>query len=292
MSEDKKLNEVIRVQRKPSSFVMMDKGFLENPELSWKAKGILAYLLSKPDNWKVIVRDLINHATDGRDSTKAGLRELKQNGHYSKTPVRDELGRISHWEGTISEVPMESLEITASSPQTDYPSTVKPLTDNPSMENPSRNNNDLSNNYKTLSNNQSSQVLSVPGNSKNGQDKDQTDNIEAYTALIKNNISYNDLAISRPHDLKLIDEFIAIIIDVVLSEGKFVRIGGEDKPRALVTKQLLRLNYDDIEHALDQFKGVTERITKKKQYILTLLYNCKMELDLHYTNAVISDSWK
>ena len=51
MSEDKRLNEVIRVQKRPSSFVMMDKSFLEDTRLSYKAKGILAYLLSKPDNW-------------------------------------------------------------------------------------------------------------------------------------------------------------------------------------------------------------------------------------------------
>lgn len=29
MSEDKKLNEVIRVKKRPSNFVMMDKTFLE-----------------------------------------------------------------------------------------------------------------------------------------------------------------------------------------------------------------------------------------------------------------------
>ena len=54
MSEDKKLNEVIRVKKRPSNFVMMDKTFLEDDRLSYKAKGLLAYLLSKPDDWKVI----------------------------------------------------------------------------------------------------------------------------------------------------------------------------------------------------------------------------------------------
>lgn len=53
MSEDKKLNEVIRVKKRPSNFVMMDKTFLEDDRLSYKAKGLLAYLLSKPDDWKV-----------------------------------------------------------------------------------------------------------------------------------------------------------------------------------------------------------------------------------------------
>ena len=55
MSEDKRLDEVIRVRKRPNNFVMLDKTFLEDDRLSFKAKGILAYLLSKPDNWKVIV---------------------------------------------------------------------------------------------------------------------------------------------------------------------------------------------------------------------------------------------
>jgi hypothetical protein len=85
-----------------------------------------------------------------------------------------------------------------------------------------------------------------------------------------------------------VDEFVAIIVDVIMSEGGTIRIGGEDKPRELVRSRLLKLDYDDIEHAIDQFKSVTERITKKKQYILTMLYNCKMEKDSHYRNLYYS----
>ena len=89
MSEDKRLNEVIRVQKRPSNFVMMDKSFLEDIRLSYKAKGILAYLLSKPDNWKVIVGNLVNYSTDGKASVYAGLKELKECGYYEKIPIRN-----------------------------------------------------------------------------------------------------------------------------------------------------------------------------------------------------------
>lgn len=42
MSDDRQLNEVIKVKRRANSFVMLDKGFLEDERLSFKAKGILA----------------------------------------------------------------------------------------------------------------------------------------------------------------------------------------------------------------------------------------------------------
>ncbi len=84
MSQDKRLDEVIRVRKRPSNFVMMDKSFLEDTRLSYKAKGILAYLLSKPDNWKVIIGNLVNFSTDGKASVYAGLKELKDCGYYKK----------------------------------------------------------------------------------------------------------------------------------------------------------------------------------------------------------------
>ncbi len=77
MSEDKRLNEIIRVKKCQNNFVMMDKTFLEDTRLSFKAKGILAYLLSKPDNWKVIVGNLVNSSTDGKKAIYSGLKELK-----------------------------------------------------------------------------------------------------------------------------------------------------------------------------------------------------------------------
>ena len=285
MSEDKLLNEVIRVQRKPSNFVMMDKGFLENPNLSWKSKGILAYLLSKPDNWKVVARDLVNHATDGKSAVYSGLNELKLQGHYKKYSVRDNEGRrISHWEGTISEVPMESLENTPLSLLPDFQEIENQEIENQDIENRERSNNNSNNN-------QSSQVLSATPDRQDKTDS-TAKQIEAYTSLLRENISYSSFEISRPHDIKLVDEFIAIIIDAIMTKGETVHIGREDKPRALVTANLLRLNYDDIEHTLDQFKGITERINNKKQYVLTMLYNCKLELDAHYTNLVNHDKWQ
>jgi len=295
VDNDKRLNEVIRVQRKPSSFVTMDKGFLENPNLSWKAKGILAYLLSKPDNWKVIISNVLKNATDGKGSVYKGLSELKEYGYYSKVPIRDEKGVIVRWDSVVLEVPdMQYAKNAASCPlpknqEMDNQEMGNQEIDNPFLDNREHSNNDFNNTNFTK--NQVSQVMSATPDRRDTADRTAQE-IEAYTLLIKENISYSDLAQSRPYEIQLVDEFITIILDTVLTEGKTVRIGGEDKPRTLVKSQLLKLTYNDIEHAIDQFKGVTERITKKKQYILTMLYNCKMENDSHYTNAVRADMWQ
>jgi hypothetical protein len=294
MGEEKRLNEVIRVQKLPRNFVMLDKGFLENPNLSWKAKGILAYLLSKPDNWKVIIGDIVKYSTDGKSSIYSGLAELKEHGYYVKTAVRSEDGRrIDHWESTVYELPQavnpKNAGNTPSSLLTDFQEIENQYIENQYIENRERNNNYINNNY--INNNHVSQVLSDERDKTDGTDdmRDALNAVEAYTEQVKANISYSDLALARPYDMRLVDDFIAIIVDTVLSVGDTVRIDGEDKPRALVASTLQKLNDSDIELVLDQFKGITSRISKKKQYILTMLYNSKLEGNTHYTNLVNYD---
>jgi len=69
--------------------------------------------------------------------------------------------------------------------------------------------------------------------------------LDFYTDLVKSNIGYDYLMDSMPHDMGLVDEFVAIIIDTLYTVGQTIRIGGEDKPRALVHSQLLKLDQED-----------------------------------------------
>jgi hypothetical protein len=153
MSKEKKgINEIIRVKRLPSNFVQMHKGFFEDSRLSFKAKGILGYLLTKPDNWEVRVADLMNHAKDGRDSIYAGLKELQDHKYYYKVQSRNKKGRLSHWECFICEVPMQNPnDEIADSPYTEKPFaeepfTVKPNTENTLLSNNKSNKNNFTNN--------------------------------------------------------------------------------------------------------------------------------------------------
>lgn len=110
--------------------------------------------------------------------------------------------------------------------------------------------------------------------------------------LIRENVSYEDLQTAYEGDIELVDEFIAVILDALVSEGKTVRINGENKPRELVKSNLMKLTYPDIEHVLRQFKEHGERIQKKTQYILSMLYHSPMERNAHYTNWVQADMFK
>lgn len=275
MSEDKRLDEVIRVRKRPNNFVMLDKTFLEDDRLSFKAKGILAYLLSKPDNWKVIVGNLVKYSKDGKSAVYAGLKELKECGYYVKTPIRSEDGRrISRWESTVYEVPDSLLS--------DFQEIENQEIENQYLENRERNNN-YYNNKLNINNNHVS--LSVREEDKTDE-TDEKNSVENTLEVIHDNIGYEQLRQTNPEDMGLIDEFVNVMLDTLLSKNGVVRINGEEKPRALVQNQIMKVSYDDILLVLMQFRQHKERIQKKRQYILSMLYHAPMERNAHYTNLV------
>ena len=86
----------------------MNKHGLENPKLSWKAKGILAYLLSLPDDWQIYESELVKHAKDGRDSLKKGMQELINAGYIYRERIRNEKGQLKGYNYLVYEVPNQS----------------------------------------------------------------------------------------------------------------------------------------------------------------------------------------
>lgn len=92
--------------RKESNFVLVDTGYVRNPNLSAKAKGVLTYILSLPDDWVLYKSELPKHFTDGKDSIRGALKELEAHGYLTQEEQRDEKGRILHHNITVYEVPI------------------------------------------------------------------------------------------------------------------------------------------------------------------------------------------
>jgi hypothetical protein len=90
---------------KENPYVKLDKGFLQTPDLSAKAKGILAYLLSLPSDWKICLSHLVKVFSDGEASIRSGLGELKKAGYLTKVAVRDRTGQIVNWVTDVYETP-------------------------------------------------------------------------------------------------------------------------------------------------------------------------------------------
>ncbi|VXB52702.1 conserved hypothetical protein [Exiguobacterium sp. 8H] len=128
--------------RKESNFVMMDKGFLQSPSLSAKAKGLLAYILSLPNDWILYKSELTRHFTDGKDSIRTALKELESKGYITQEEIRDEKGRIMHHNITVYEHPIHCGFTATDNPQR-ITRSGKPATTNNNSTNNDLTNNDL-----------------------------------------------------------------------------------------------------------------------------------------------------
>ena len=82
------------VKDKENNYIMMNKCAIYDSDLSFKAKGILTYCLSRPDDWEFHDNEIIKHAKDGIDSTRAGIKELIDAKYIRKITSRDEKGKF------------------------------------------------------------------------------------------------------------------------------------------------------------------------------------------------------
>ncbi|MDX9993205.1 MAG: hypothetical protein RBS68_14285 [Anaerolineales bacterium] len=102
---------IFRVIKNPENpFVMMDKRALALPSLSYKAKGILAYLLSRPDNWIINIADVVNHSPDGDYAVRSGIKELIKAGYVRRKVERNEKQQIIRWVMEVYEQPVPAEE--------------------------------------------------------------------------------------------------------------------------------------------------------------------------------------
>ena len=71
-------------ENKVTDCVTLSNHFLKDDQLSWKAKGVMSYLSSLPDDYQIIKSEIQKHASDGRDSLTSAINELKNAGYISK----------------------------------------------------------------------------------------------------------------------------------------------------------------------------------------------------------------
>ncbi|WP_281216174.1 DnaD domain-containing protein [Lysinibacillus capsici] len=131
---------IVRVE-KNKDYTIINNTSIQDSRLSWKAKAIHVFMLSKPDDWTFYNEEMQQWAKDGKDSFTAGLRELQKYGYVKKERRRVEGGKFDYVT-IVYEVPYMDLPHTdnpssdepyAGKPQTENPSTEKPFTENPQL---------------------------------------------------------------------------------------------------------------------------------------------------------------
>lgn len=117
---------IIRQKRK-ANYTVIPNEMLNNENLSFKAKAILCYLLSKPDRWAVYLSQLAKASTDGYESVVSGMNELIANRYVFRKPCSG--ANPGGWEYFVYDEPQaeEQLPI-GDSPSRDFTESGKPMT--------------------------------------------------------------------------------------------------------------------------------------------------------------------
>lgn len=95
----------IRTAKRENPFVQIDKYFLEDENLSFEAKGLMAYVLSKPNNWTIRKTDLIKRSKSGKTRIESAMLELMSNGYLNWYRLREDDGTFGEWVYDVYERP-------------------------------------------------------------------------------------------------------------------------------------------------------------------------------------------
>lgn len=108
---------------KAKGFTTVFNAAFQRKDLSWKAKGLLIFLLTCAENWVIYKKDLKNRSTDGYDSTVTAFNELQEAGYIEVIENRDN-GLFSAPTYLVHESPIR-----------DFPEPVSPESENPRLIN-------------------------------------------------------------------------------------------------------------------------------------------------------------
>jgi hypothetical protein len=73
-------------------FAIIPNAVLEDDALSWRARGLLAYLLSRPPGWKTDAMKLARLGSEGRDAVRTALAELVAAGYMRRVKTQTDNG--------------------------------------------------------------------------------------------------------------------------------------------------------------------------------------------------------
>lgn len=138
-----------RTIKESGDFVIVHKTFVFDQRLSAKAKGILLYFLSRPDDWQIYTSEVVKHMSDGQKSINNGIKELIECGYVHRKQKRSESGVFNGYEYLVYEKPTEMPLSENGKTENGLSENGKPENRKGRTTNNNRTNNDLTNNNNT-----------------------------------------------------------------------------------------------------------------------------------------------
>lgn len=228
---------IIKTKIREKNYVQIEKTGIEDNRLSWAATGLLTYLIGRPADWVIVMEHLKTVKTDGRDSTRTALNNLREFNYCHYFEMREQ-GKVRETVYLVFESPtspeeamrhieaeegmelhykkyskdkkesqkIETIENTDVSPKTGKPFPAQPFSGNPTLLIIDVNKDRITNNRTTTTNEKSESSKS--SSRYDFLDSEKFSKLNGVTKKnVRNNIS--DLTQEKAEETyKLTEEFI------------------------------------------------------------------------------------
>lgn len=121
-----------------------------------------------------------------------------------------------------------------------------------------------------------------------GADKDM-DERTSYRNYLNSQLDMEIMYERYPYDRETLDAIVDIMLDVVCSKRRTIRIAGDDKPVNVVKSQFLKINSMHLEYVMDCMKKNPAKVRNIKQYLLAAIYNAPLTMQSYYQAWVNND---
>lgn len=308
---------VYRVEKNQNFTVVSNYPF-QDTRLSLKAKGLLGYILTLPDDWHFSLRGLAMYCKEGIDAIRNTVNELESLGYLVRGSERNVNGKFVRGKFDVYEHPAndtqevhnpyavvvntsndseENIDLhdndipsddawespVVEEPQADEPCMEEPMLENPSLDFPTQQNNNKQN-----TNNQNTEKQNTYHQScANIYQSNHYQPIDAIRDEIRDRIGYHCLA--QEYGFLSLDEIVELMLEVEVSNAPSMHIDGADQPMALVRNRFNMLTSLHIIYVFDCLKNQVKPIHNMRNYMLKTLFAAPTTINSYYDNKVRYD---
>lgn len=241
-----------------------------DPRLSWRAKGLLWYLLGLPDDWEIYTSEITQHATDGLTGTRSAITELMDAGYITRSGRRrNKKGQLAEYDYTVYEDPkgipktkLQKMKGTRKSDKVrdaEATTSVCPTQVSPTLGQPAQ-----------------GKLMPLITDLTNNLLDRYTDISQSSALIVYNNINLS--ALRNDPKLVLIDIAVDVIDQVMtMDNAKKTQIAGRPMSISAVKSIYMRLREHHVRRVLINTAGHAKR--SPTAYIRTALYQEVLEYD-------------
>ena len=280
---------IIRVP-KVTNYTVMSNHHLTDRDLSFKAKGLMSYMLSRPDDWDFTIAGLSRLNKDGRDAIGRIIQELESHGYLERIRRRQSKGTFGTMEYVLHEQPMPGNPA-LDKPALENPGQDNPLLDNPAQEKPVQENRPQLNTERKNTERKKNENKNTESSTTDLSNPDQSNTermrVPEVQEEVKERLNYDSMILQ--YDKARVDEIVGLIVDVLTSRKDFYLINGAETPEYSVKEHVRRFNDSHLEYVIECLQNNCSDIRNIRSYLLTTIYNAVDTITSYYDSRVRHD---